>query len=150
MFKPTSLFIKFVWLNNTYNLSLISGSYNDFDFSFKIYVENCKILDRGGGGGAGGGASNAYRTVSYFHVFFWGHSLCIKIGHNAIEKNILFKHPILEHSYSCPSTSEVTLRDITEIGPHTSTENRCPAHVPMLIKFGIYCLIRFLIYLCMI
>ena len=32
MFKTTSLFIKVVCLNNTYNLSLISGAYNDFDF----------------------------------------------------------------------------------------------------------------------
>ena len=32
MFKTTSSFIKVVCLNNTYNLSLISGAYNDFDF----------------------------------------------------------------------------------------------------------------------
>ena len=32
MFKTTSLFLKVVCLNNTYNLSLISSAYNDFDF----------------------------------------------------------------------------------------------------------------------
>ena len=32
MFKTTSLFIKVVCLNNTYNLNLVSSAYNSFDF----------------------------------------------------------------------------------------------------------------------
>ena len=41
MFKTTSLCIKAVCLNDTYNLSLISGAYNNFDFF--LYIRNTQV-----------------------------------------------------------------------------------------------------------
>ena len=74
MFKTTSLFLKVVCLNNTFNLSLISSAYNDSDFSYKNYSGR---KPQKFGSSWGGGQTRTER-FHIFHVFFWGHSPCIK------------------------------------------------------------------------
>ena len=74
MFKTTNLFIK-VWLNNTYNLSLISGAYYDLVFFIQeiLRLKTAKFwISRGGG------CQMRNERFHIFHVLFWGHSPCIK------------------------------------------------------------------------
>ena len=89
VFKTTSLFIKVVCLNNTYNLILVSSAYNNFDYLFIFFhitntpVENRGILDRTGGGGGGGGGGEGPTRTERFHKFS-----CVILGSFPVYKKL--------------------------------------------------------------
>ena len=74
MFQTTSLFLKVVCLNNTYNLSLIVSAYNDFDFFIEeiLRSKTAKFwIELGGvGGGWGGGVKRVRNGFIFFMCSF--------------------------------------------------------------------------------
>ena len=76
MFQTTSLYLKVVCLNNTYNLSLIVSAYNDFDFFIEeiLRSKTAKFWIELGGVG-GGGQTRTER----FHIFMCSFGVILRV-----------------------------------------------------------------------